>query len=148
MRVVSVIPERSDAQTIRKDQRDNYLANESDADRRLDNRHPMFLWLVLAGGTKVAGANPLAELAAFAPRVFWIGLGELTAATLFLIPRTTVLGGLFLSAHLGGAILFHIMRAEIFFGASIFTSFWFQSLLLLGCWTVVLLRRPDILLQK
>ena len=109
---------------------------------------PMFLWLLLAGGTKVAGANPLAELEAFAPWVFWIGLGELTAATLFLIPRTTVLGGLFLSAHLGGAILFHIMRAESFFGASIFTSFWFQSLLLAGCWTVVLLRRPDILLQK
>ena len=105
---------------------------------------PMFLWLLLAGGTKVAGVNPLGELEAFAPYVFWIGLAELTAATLFLFPRTTVIGGLFLSAHLGGAILFHIIRAEPFFGPSIFTSFWFQSLLLAACWLVVFLRRPDL----
>ncbi len=106
---------------------------------------PMFIWLLLAGGTKVAGNNPLYEVAAFEPWVFWIGLGELTAATLFLIPRTTAIGGLFLSAHLGGAILFHIEKAEPFFGPSIFTSFWFQSLLLAGCWIVVLLRRPNII---
>lgn len=105
---------------------------------------PMFLWLLLAGGSKVAGANPLYEVAAFEPWVFWIGLGELTAATLFLIPRTTAIGGLFLSAHLGGAILFHIERAEPLFGPSIFTSFWFQSLLLIGCWLVVLLRKPNM----
>lgn len=105
---------------------------------------PMFLFLLMAGGTKVAGANPLRQLEAMAPYVFWIGLGELTAAILFLIPRTTVIGGLFLSAHLGGAILFHIIRDEPFFGP-ILTSFWFQSLMLAGCWLVVGLRRPDIL---
>ena len=106
---------------------------------------PMFLFLLMAGGTKVAGANPLGQLEAMTPYVFWIGLGELTAAILFLIPRTTVIGGLFLSAHLGGAILFHIIRDEPFFGP-ILTSFWFQSLMLLGCWLVVGLRRPSVFL--
>ena len=106
---------------------------------------PIFLWLLLASTTKISGNNPLYEVQAYAPWVFWIGLGELTAGLLFLIPRTTVIGGLFLSAHLGGAILFHIDRGEPFFAPSIFVSFWFQSLLLIGCWVVVCLRRPDVL---
>jgi hypothetical protein len=104
-------------------------------------------FLFLAGGTKVAGMNPLASLDPMAPYVFWIGLGELTGALLFLLPRTTVIGGFFLSAHLGGAILFHILRAEPFLGP-VLTSFWFQSTMLLGVWTVVVLRRPDLLLSR
>jgi hypothetical protein len=108
---------------------------------------PMFVFLLLAGGSKVAGANPLAQIEAMSPYVFWIGLGELTAAILFLLPRTTVIGGLFLSAHLGGAILFHIIREEAFFGP-VLTSFWFQSTMLAACWIVVLLRRPDIVLRS
>lgn len=100
---------------------------------------PIFLFLLMAGGTKVAGANPLASIEAMAPWVFWIGLGELTAALLFLLPRTSIVGGLFLSAHLGGAICFHILRGESFFGP-ILTSFWFQSAMLLLVWGVLLLR--------
>jgi hypothetical protein len=108
---------------------------------------PIFLWLLLASSTKLSGNNPLYEVEAYASWAFWIGLGELTAGLLFIIPRTTVVGGLFLSAHLGGAILFHLDRGEPFFAPSIFVSFWFQSLLLLGCWAVVLLRRPDMILE-
>lgn len=105
---------------------------------------PMFLFLLMAGGTKVIGDNPLASIEAMQPFVFWIGLGELTAATLFLLPRTSIIGALFLSSHMGGAILFHIIRGESFFGP-ILTSFWFQSCLLLSTWVVVLLRYPNIL---
>lgn len=105
---------------------------------------PIFIFLLLAGGTKVAGANPLASLPAMEPYVFWVGLGELTAAILFMLPRTSIIGALFLSAHLGGAILFHIIRAENFFGP-ILTSFWFQSSMLASVWIVVVLRYPAIL---
>jgi hypothetical protein len=106
---------------------------------------PMVLFLFMAGGTKVAGMNPLASIEAMSPWVVWIGLGELTAAILFLIPRTSIFGAFALSAHLGGAILFHIIRGEALLGTSIFTSFWFQSALLLSTWLVVLLRYPAIL---
>ncbi len=105
---------------------------------------PMFAFLLMAGGTKVAGMNPLASLPAMEPYVFWVGLGELTAAILFLLPRTSIIGALFLSAHLGGAILFHIIRGENFFGP-ILTSFWFQSCMLFCVWLVVVLRYPAIL---
>jgi len=108
---------------------------------------PIFLFLLLAGGTKVAGANPLASMENMAPYVFWIGLGELTGALLFLIPRTSIIGAYFLSAHLGGAILFHIIQGESFLGP-ILTSFWFQSTMLLSVWTVVVLRYPRILTNQ
>jgi hypothetical protein len=105
---------------------------------------PMFAFLLMAGGTKVAGMNPLASLPAMEPYVFWVGLGELTGAILFLLPRTSIIGAFFLSAHLGGAILFHIIRGESFFGP-ILTSFWFQSTMLFCVWLVVVLRYPAIL---
>ncbi len=43
-----------------------------------------------------------------------IGLGELIAAFLFLIPRTSSLGVLFLSAHIGGIIATHMEHGEIY----------------------------------
>lgn len=104
---------------------------------------PATLFLLMAGTTKMLGANPLASLEAMAPWVFWIGLGEVTAAILYAVPRTSIIGALFLSAHLGGAILFHIIRGENFFGP-ILTSFWFQSLMLTSVWVVVFLRYPAI----
>lgn len=108
---------------------------------------PILLFLLMAGGTKVAGANPLAQLEIMAPYVFWIGLGELTAAILFFMPQTTVIGGLFLSAHLGGSILFHIIRGEPFLGPML-TSFWFQSIMLVACWAVLMLRRPELFFAR
>ncbi len=105
---------------------------------------PATLFLLMAGTTKMLGANPLASLDAMAPWVFWIGLGEVTAAVLYAVPRTSIIGALFLSAHLGGAILFHIIRGENFFGP-VLTSFWFQSLMLASVWVVVFLRYPAII---
>lgn len=104
---------------------------------------PATLFLLMAGSTKMLGANPLASIDAMAPWVFWIGLGEVTAAILYAVPRTSIIGALFLSAHLGGAILFHIIRGENFFGP-VLTSFWFQSLMLASVWVVVFLRYPGI----
>ncbi|WP_237133875.1 DoxX family protein [Pseudohongiella sp. O18] len=104
---------------------------------------PATMFLLLAGSTKMLGANPLASIEAMAPWVFWIGLGEVTAALLYALPRTSIIGALFLSAHLGGAILFHIIRGENFFGP-VLTSFWFQSLMLASVWLVVVLRYPAI----
>jgi hypothetical protein len=44
--------------------------------------------------------------------LFWVGLLELTCATLFLIPRTAVLGGLLVAAFLGGAVVAHVRIAD------------------------------------
>ncbi|MGY9025768.1 MAG: DoxX family protein [Candidatus Pelagibacterales bacterium] len=106
---------------------------------------PILLFLLLAGGTKVLGISPLAEVEFMSRWVFWIGLGELTAAILFTIPRTSILGALALSAHLGGVILYHIVRGDNFFGSDFITSFWFQSLMLALVWLVTVLRYPGIL---
>ena len=106
---------------------------------------PMTVFLLLAGGTKIAGVNPLGSVETMSDWVFLIGLGEVTAALLFAIPRTSILGALALSAHLGGAIVFHIIRGESFLGGSIFTSFWFQSAFLASVWIVTVLRYPAIL---
>jgi len=106
---------------------------------------PILLFLLMAGSTKVLGINPLAEIEFMSPWVFWIGLGELMAGILFAIPRTSILGALALSAHLGGVILFHIFRGEDLFGPDIFTSFWFQSLMLALVWLVTVLRYPGII---
>lgn len=104
---------------------------------------PMTLFLLMAGGTKVLGINLLEGVESMSRWVFFIGLGEVTAAILFAVPRTSIVGALFLSAHLGGAILFHILRGEEFFG-TMRTSFWFQSMMLAGVWIVVYLRYPAI----
>jgi uncharacterized membrane protein len=55
---------------------------------------------------------------------FIIGLGEIIALILFLIPRTMTLGALLLSAYFGGAIVFHmshpIAENQSFLAASIY----------------------------
>lgn len=65
-----------------------------------------------------------------------IGIGELVSAILFLIPRTSSLGVLLLSAHLGGAIVTHMSNAEMFFP---------QIIMLLLVWVANYLRNPEML---
>src|SRR5882672_7980518 len=43
----------------------------------------------------------------------WVGLLELTCATLYLIPRTAVLGGVLVAAFLGGAVVAHVRIADL-----------------------------------
>lgn len=69
-------------------------------------------------------------------RLMLIGMGELVAALLFIIPRTSSLGVLLLSAHMGGAIVTHMSNAEPFI---------FQSLILVLIWVTGWVRNPDIL---
>jgi hypothetical protein len=42
----------------------------------------------------------------------WVGLLELTCATLYLITRTAVLGGVLIAAYLGGAVVAHVRIAD------------------------------------
>ncbi len=46
-------------------------------------------------------------------RLILIAIGELTTALLFLIPRTSSLGILLISAYLGGAIATHLEHDEM-----------------------------------
>jgi len=65
-----------------------------------------------------------------------VGIGELVSAILYLIPRTSSLGVLLLSAHMGGAIVTHICHGE---------PFAFQSVILVLVWVGNYLRNPEML---
>jgi sugar phosphate permease len=65
-----------------------------------------------------------------------IAVGELISAILFLIPRTSSLGVLLLSAHLGGAIATHLTHGD---------KFVVQTVLLLLVWVANYLRNPEML---
>ena len=69
-------------------------------------------------------------------KLMLIGMGELIAAILFLIPRTSSLGVLLLSAHLGGAITTHMEHGEMFIP---------QAIMLLLVWVANYLRNPEML---
>src|SRR5436190_24092294 len=73
------------------------------------------LLLTLSAVGKIVGVKPVGE--AFEKfglknNMLLIGIGELASAWLFLIPRTSSLGLLLLSAHLGGAIATHLQHGE------------------------------------
>jgi hypothetical protein len=69
-------------------------------------------------------------------KLLMIGIGELIAAILFFIPRTSSLGVLLLSAHLGGAIVTHMSNGEMFIP---------QAIMLLLLWVANYLRNPEML---
>ncbi len=69
-------------------------------------------------------------------KLMLIGLGELIAAILFLIPRTSSLGVLLLSAHLGGSIATHMEHGEMYIP---------QAIMLLLVWVANYLRNPEML---
>ena len=64
-----------------------------------------------------------------------IALGEIISAILFLIPRTSVLGTLLLSSHLGGAIVVHMANGEPYI---------FQSIILVLIWVTSWVRNPEM----
>jgi uncharacterized membrane protein YphA (DoxX/SURF4 family) len=69
-------------------------------------------------------------------KLMLIGLGELIATILFLIPRTSSIGVLLLSAHLGGAIAIHMGHGEMYIP---------QAIMLLLVWVANYLRNPEML---
>ena len=63
-----------------------------------------------------------------------IGLGEITSALLFLIPKTNKYGLLLLSSYMGGAIIIHMLNA---------LSIGMPTFVLLLVWVVGYLRNPE-----
>jgi hypothetical protein len=68
--------------------------------------------------------------------LFLIGVAEVGSALLFFFPRTNSLGGLLLSAYLGGAIATRIEHGE---------PYVFPSVLLILVWVAGYLRHPELL---
>lgn len=69
-------------------------------------------------------------------KLILIGLGELIAVILFIIPKTSSLGVLLLSAHLGGAIATHLEHGEMYMP---------QAIILLVVWIAEWVRNPEML---
>ena len=67
-----------------------------------------------------------------------IGTGELGSAILYLVPLTSSLGVLLLSAYMGGAILAHMSHDE---------SYLIPAIVLLLVWAGQYLRYPDLLVS-
>ena len=65
-----------------------------------------------------------------ASAVLWIGLIELVCLTLYLVPRTSVLGALLLTGYLGGAIATHVRLGSPLLSHTLFPSY--VALLLWG----------------
>lgn len=65
-----------------------------------------------------------------------VGLAELLGAVLYLIPRTSALGAILLTAYLGAAVAAHIQKQDSMFGAPI--------LVCVLLWAALVLRDPAI----
>jgi DoxX-like family len=88
---------------------------------------------------KLLGAAQVVELFqkwGLADQRLLIGIGELTSALLFLIPRTHSLGVLLLSVYMGGAIVTHMQHGE---------SYVLPSLILVLIWVAGFLRHSELL---
>jgi hypothetical protein len=97
------------------------------------------LLLTLSAVGKIVGVQPVGESFekfGLKNNMLLIGIGELASAWLFLIPRTSSLGLLLLSAHLGGAIATHLQHGE---------SYIVPAVLLLLIWIAGYVRHPEIL---
>ena len=70
-------------------------------------------------------------------KIILIALGEIIAALLFLIPRTSSLGVLLISAFFGGAIVTHLEHGE--------PMFFMPAILLVIAWVAHYLRNPEML---
>jgi len=95
--------------------------------------------MVMSAFAKISGSEELVTNFTKWGLIDWltiVGIGELTAAILYLIPRTSSLGVLLLSAHWGGAIVTHMSNGE---------SFVFQSIVLILVWVTAWVRNPATL---
>ena len=103
----------------------------------------LFALLLMSGVMKIfASGNPDSEVfksfikLGLEGKLILIAAGELASALLFLIPKTSSLGTLLLSAHLGGAIATHMEHGEAYFPVVI---------ILLLMWVTSYLRNPELL---
>ncbi len=96
------------------------------------------LFIMSASMKLIGGEELAANFAKFGldGKQMLIGAGELIAAILFLIPKTSSLGVLLLSAHMGGAIATHMEHGEMYMP---------QAIILLVVWIANWLRNPEML---
>jgi hypothetical protein len=94
--------------------------------------------LILTGLQKVLGLVPSEALGKYGldGQARLIGAGAILTALLLLIPRTSSLGILFVSAFWGGAICIHMAHRE---------PYLFQAVMLLLSWAGAYLRNPVML---
>ncbi len=71
-------------------------------------------------------------------KLLLIAVGELVAVLLFIVPRTSSLGLLLISAHLGGAIAIHLANQEM---AMMFAP----GIIMVLAWVGYYLRFPEML---
>lgn len=71
--------------------------------------------------------------------IILIGIGEILATVLFLIPKTSSLGVLLLSAYMGGAIATHMQAAPPA------ENYVMPSVILVVIWMAAILRVPGVL---
>lgn len=90
---------------------------------------------------KLTGQAPMVEsfeLFGLTDMIMIIGIGEMISAMLYAIPRTSSLGTLLLSAHMGGAICMHMAHGEAYI---------IQSVILILVWVGQYLRYPELLIS-
>ncbi len=90
---------------------------------------------------KLVGAEPIRESlehSGLGDMILIIGLGELASAMLYAFRKTSSLGTVLLSAHMGGAICLHMSHGEPYVA---------QSVILVLVWVGQFLRSPDFFLQ-
>ena len=95
--------------------------------------------LLMSSSAKLMGSEELVTNFTKWNLLDWIviiGIGELVSGILFLIPRTSSLGLLLLSAHFGGAIATHMGNNEQFFPI---------AGILVFIWVTAWVRNPDTL---
>ena len=100
---------------------------------------PIGAFLLMSAFFKLTAAPELVVIMSAYGLGDWItiiGIGEVAAVVLFLIPKTTSLGILVLSAYLGGAIVTHMSDG---------TPFMVPALLLVAAWIGAYLREPQVL---
>lgn len=90
---------------------------------------------------KLTGQEPIREsfeLFGLTSMILVIGIGEMISALLYAVPRTSSLGTLLLSSHMGGAICMHMAHGEPYI---------FQSVVLILVWVGQFLRYPELLVS-
>lgn len=84
-------------------------------------------------------AEAMADLGYPAWTATFIGVLELVGVALYVVPRTRVVGAVWLTAYLGGAF-----ASQVRIEAPVFTTLLFPVYVGLALWAAVLLRDPEV----
>lgn len=99
----------------------------------------VFLLLAASALDKLSGSAHSVEMTTsfgIAPATYRVlGIVELASAALFLVPRTTAMGLLLLTAYLGGAIATHLQHGQ---------SIVFPAAIQAWVWGTALVRLPNL----